>query len=118
MKQNNPDIERYRVRKGVTASNESYGNNGHFLITGPGRKLSVIVSDQGGWEHVSVSVKGKLVTPTWDEMCFVKDLFWQKDECVVQYHPPEADYINFHPGVLHLWRPVDQAIPMPPKIYV
>lgn len=118
MKQNNPEIEKYRVRTGRMASDTSWGNNGAFVVTGPRRKLLVIASDEGGWEHVSVSIKGKKDTPAWDEMCFVKDLFWEKTECVIQYHPPLVDYINLHPGVLHLWRPIGVELPMPPKVFV
>lgn len=66
------------------------------------------------WEHVSISVPAGGV-PRWEEMCWVKRLFWKPEECVVQYHPPEADYVNVHAGVLHLWRPVGVAIPMPPR---
>ena len=74
---------------------------------------------QGEWEHVSVSSAGDPARiPTWEDMCFVKSLFWHPEECVVQFHPPEAEYINHHPGVLHLWRWTGGAFPMPPKIYV
>jgi hypothetical protein len=48
-------------------------------------------------------------------MCKVKNLFWDKEDCVIQYHPPEKDYINVHRSVLHLWKPIDIPIPMPPR---
>lgn len=51
-------------------------------------------------------------------MCFVKDLFWSDDDCVVQYHPPKSDYINNHEHCLHLWKPIDKQIPTPPSILV
>jgi hypothetical protein len=51
-------------------------------------------------------------------MCFVKNLFWDPDECVVQFHPPESEYINNHPNVLHLWRNNRIRFPMPPSIMV
>jgi len=77
------------------------------------------------WEHVSVRIgikkyHGKLAEriPTWQEMCAVKELFWEKSECVMQLHPPEADYVNIHDHVLHLWRPMDGVIPLPPKVAV
>ena len=91
---------------------------GAFRVLGPNRKDLLILSSgerhdlNGGWEHVSVSCSNRC--PNWPEMAFVKDLFWGPDECVVQYHPPEKDYVNNHPGVLHLWKaPV--VMPMPPK---
>lgn len=67
------------------------------------------------WDHVSVSVQNGERCPTWEEMCWVKSLFFDDDECVVQYHPPKSDYVNVHPFVLHLWRPTESVIPMPPK---
>lgn len=92
---------------------------GAFRIPGKqacGRSLCCIVADgqETRWEHVSVSVAHHPEEcPTWEEMCAVKGLFWSHDECVVQFHPPERDYVNQHPGVLHLWRCVDAAFPMP-----
>lgn len=67
------------------------------------------------FDHVSVSIPGSFETPTWEMMCHVKDLFWDDDECVIQYHPPKKDYVNYHKGVLHMWKPLGVDIPMPPK---
>ena len=110
----NPLVEPFRIRTGPKASDASYGNNGAFHFPGAGERaaLNVIASDGAGWEHVSVSSRGRC--PTWEEMCYVKDLFWSEDEAVVQYHPPEAVYVKCHPYVLHLWKPVMGQIPMPP----
>lgn len=91
-----------------------------------GRALCVIACDDSlwlpeaaGWEHVSVSVVGRPdKCPSWDEMCLVKDLFWAPDQAVVQFHPPQSDYINNHPGCLHLWRHTAAPFPMPPSILV
>lgn len=66
------------------------------------------------WEHVSVTLLNRDTCPTWDEMCLVKSLFWDPSECVLQFHPPESDYVNTHPGCLHLWRPTGFVIPLPP----
>ena len=82
----------------------------------------ILVSDDFGWEHVSVSLLAKSTEPhliercpKWNEMQFVKDTFFKEDECVVQFHPAKKDYVNNHPYVLHLWRPVDGNFPVPPK---
>lgn len=79
---------------------------------------SVIWSNGGGWEHVSVSPFKKSYTPTWDEMCSLKDMFFHDDEVVVQYHPAKSEYVNNVPNCLHLWRPIDQQMPTPPSIMV
>lgn len=68
--------------------------------------------DEEGWEHVSVTLhkmgKKKLEvvhrTPTWQEMCFVKDVFWGEEEEVIQFHPKKAEYVNVHDFCLHLWK--------------
>lgn len=93
--------------------------NGAFAIMGPkGNRLHVISSDGYGWEHVSVSVRGKPRTPTWEEMNFVKDLFWEEEECVFQFHPPRSMYVNCHPYCLHLWKPIGITIPVPSTILI
>lgn len=79
---------------------------------------SVIWSNGGGWEHVSVSPFKKSYIPTWDEMCSLKDMFFHDDEVVVQYHPAKSEYVNNVPNCLHLWRPIDQQMPTPPSIMV
>lgn len=97
-------------------SDSTYGNNGAFLIllrsNGKSRVFTTIASDGGGWEHVSVSLPDRC--PTWGEMSFMKGLFWEADDCVMELHPPKSDYVNNHPYCLHLWRPVGQEIPRPP----
>lgn len=106
--------EHCRIRTGPTGSDSSYGNNGAFWVTLKtfGQRVLVIASDEGGWEHVSVSRQDRC--PTWAEMCEVKDLFFGPDEWVMQYHPAASDYVNHHPYCLHLWRPVGMEFPVPP----
>ena len=114
-------LEAFRVESGDWAS--ATGDDfGLFIIDGPcGCALKIIASsgDQSmRWEHVSVSLTRYRRTPSWVEMCFVKDLFWDAEEAVMQLHPKKSEYVNTHPGVLHLWRPLDASIPLPPMIAV
>lgn len=70
------------------------------------------------WDHVSVSLADSTRDPrcpTWEEMCWVKGLFWDDEECVIQFHPPKSQYVNVHPYCLHLWKPLGVEIPLPPK---
>jgi len=109
-----------RVKVGRYASDDSAGCNGLFFISNMRIKaprdevriLRVIASDGEGWEHVSVSLPHR--TPTWKEMDFIKRMFWDDDDCVMQLHPPRGDWVNNHPYCLHLWRPVGDYIPRPP----
>lgn len=68
------------------------------------------------WEHVSVSLKHRC--PNWEEMCFIKNLFWGDDEVVLQFHPAKTDYVNIHPYCLHMWKHKSLVFPMPPAILV
>ncbi len=113
-------IEKYRVSSGPYGSDASYGNNGAFTFLRSGVQFAIIASDGAGWEHVSVHLikAGKPETPSWEDMCFVKSLFWDEDDCVIQYHPAKSQYVNLHPNTLHLWRPVNTGFPIPNKIMV
>lgn len=125
--------EQYRIVTGPQASHAAFGNNGAFRIpnksgavkrvrNGKERELFVIASDGALWEHVSVHVydseSKKFFLPLWDEMCFIKDLFWDEEDVVMQLHPKKSEYVNNHAYVLHLWRPVSKEIPTPPAILV
>lgn len=85
-----------------------------------GRKVvdsaCVVWSFGGGWDHVSVSFPNRC--PTWDEMSKAKEIFFKPEECCIEYHPAEEDYVNIHPYCLHIWRPQGTEIPKPPKIFV
>ena len=104
----------YRITTGAFGSAVGSGNNGAFTFQYKERSILCIASDKMGWDHVSVSIRGSKKPPSWDIMCKVKDMFWDKDEVVIQYHPAEKDYVNLHPGVLHLWKPIGVVLPMPP----
>lgn len=96
--------------------------NGAFIFPRKTGNICVIVSDGTDWEscgypppvfeHVSVSLADRC--PTWEEMAWVKSLWWRDDETVIQYHVPVSEHINCHPYCLHLWKPVGVTLPMPP----
>lgn len=79
-------------------------------------EMIIVASWGGDWDHVSVSHRRRC--PTWDEMCAIKDIFWHGEECVVQYHPPESEYVNNCATCLHMWKPQLQSVPVPPSIFV
>src|SRR6266446_8335631 len=101
----------YRIRDGELGSTDEIGNNGAFLILYQSFHLRVIARDGIGWEHVSVSLPNR--TPNWRERCFIKDVFWDEEDVVIQYHPKKSEYVNRHDTCLHLWRLVGQEIPTP-----
>jgi hypothetical protein len=117
-----PEVESCRVG-GVPGD----GPYGAFLLTNPdtGRTLRVIASDGRDWadeklpgepwEHVSASTSLGML-PRWGEMQWLKTVFWDADETVIQIHPPDADYVNVN-EVLHLWKP-PYPVTLPPKACV
>jgi hypothetical protein len=107
--------EQYRLMQGDSAKlvGENYGI---FIIPYSKERIRVIASAGAGWDHVSVSLENR--TPTWEEMCFIKGLFWDDEDCVVQFHPPKSQWINNHPYCLHLWRVQWGAFPQPSPILV
>jgi hypothetical protein len=115
-----PEIEQFRK------FHPAYGHmgdagNGYFEVpAGPlslDGFLSVIASNGAGWDHVSVSARGRC--PTWQEMDHIADLFFKDDETCMQLHVPSTEHVNYHPYTLHLWRPNDgREIPRPPASMV
>jgi hypothetical protein len=127
-----PYLEKYRCTSAGPrvpeqyVSDSSYGFNGMFRIPKGSDMIRCIASDgrdipedpRWAWQHVSVSLEFDTRVPRWEIMCFVKDLFWEPEDVVVQYHPAKSEYVNFHPGVLHLWRPTKEKLPTPLAIMV
>jgi len=109
-------VNKGRVRSGLMKSTDDLGFNGCFELRVTERQVPVkcIASNGMFWQHVSVSQLNSSHPPTWNVMNAVKDLFWEPEDVVMQLHPKKSDYVNIHPGVLHLWRPLKEAIPIPP----
>lgn len=114
-------MERGRVLTGPYGTTMADGCQGAFLIRLDGHPIKIMAADgkdeeAQGWEHVSVSCPNR--TPTWKEMCWVKDQFWEEEEVVFQLHPRKSEYVNVHPYCLHMWRHNVVPCPAPPSIFV
>ncbi len=119
------EIEKGRDRidsEYATKPGETYGRfrlrcplTGQLLImlVGDGEQWAELGMPGNPWQHVSVSTPTRC--PTWREMCWVKDQFFDPEEWVVQFHPAKSDYVNDHEYTLHLWRPLGIQFPIPPK---
>jgi hypothetical protein len=113
-----PNLEKFRVLNNLGINSmyvpqEEGSIEGFFIIQYGKRKLTVICGVGEGWDHVSVSLRYR--RPTWEEMNWIKNLFFEREETVIQLHPPLSQYVNFGKTVLHLWRPWDLDIPIPPR---
>lgn len=107
------NLEKCRVRHEQYVIPEEGSIEGAFLIMYGNKRLRVICGCGEGWDHVSVSLRHR--TPTWEEMNFIKNLFFEKEETAFQFHPAESEYVNFHKNVLHIWRSWDDPIKLPPR---
>jgi hypothetical protein len=116
--------EEHRIITGPMGSAKDSGPQGAFIMPHPKSprvNIICIAAKAEGWEHVSlrchIHETNDSITPPWDTMCYVKDVFWDPEDLVVQFHPPASDYVNNHPNVLHLWRKADtnEFCELPPK---
>lgn len=99
------------IRRKVKYVKPLYGDTYVAEIeTGRLRGSVVFGFNECGWEHVSVSpYSGK--TPSWDDMCTIKDMFWNDEEAVIQIHPKKSEYVNIQDNCLHLWRHKEMELP-------
>jgi hypothetical protein len=116
--------ERYRVLDGPMGSDPGIPAGAFVVDSCEAGWSLVLIADDGrapghetDWEHVSVRAESRRRSriPTWREMAQIKDLCWDDDDVVVQFHPAKSEYVNQHPHVLHLWRPVRDPLPVPPR---
>lgn len=110
-------MEKYRRPHPIGLPQKPGDDFGWFEVPikrgGPVLRIQVAPGfEAGGWEHASISLAFRC--PTWEEMCMVKDLIWEPEDTVVQYHPPKSEYVNCMPYCLHLWRQVGAEFPRPP----
>jgi len=98
----------------------NFGGLFRFAMPGEPRSINTVASTGLGWQHVSVSFgQASYKTPSWEVMSYVKELFWEPEETVIQLHPPKSQWVNYHEGCLHLWRCIDgREQPIPPTIMV
>jgi hypothetical protein len=109
---------RWRIRTGKFASDDSYAFNGQFLVPLEGEMFLVQLSDGWGWRHLSVSNAQRRVLPTWSVITRLRDLFFPDDVWVVQMFPPKEEYVNDCPWCLHLWESLDEPMPHPSVVMV
>lgn len=103
------DIKQNKRIKKVHSCNES-----HLICdiyVGGWLGSCVVGFDEDGWEHVSVAPYNQKRTPSWDDMCVIKQVFWKDEEACIQIHPKKSDYVNIKENCLHIWRNKDMKLP-------
>lgn len=111
-------LNKCRAGQGQFRTTPADGFNGYFCLILNSMRVKAIASDGMGWQHVSVSLNDSTQPPSWSIMCQIKDLFWDDGDWVVQFHPAKSEYVNQHPGCLHLWRCTTQEFLKPDSLMV
>ena len=109
--------EKYRIKRGDFRSIPG-SRNGAFEFLKGGNKYLVICSDGLGWDHVSMTIRNRKRTPSWAEMQWVKQLFFEDAEPALQIHAPEDEHVNNHKYCLHLWRDQKNKMELPESLMV
>lgn len=120
------ELSRYRqiTNENIFNKNFDLSKEGTFVIKlNDYSCLYVQALNHFGWEHIGAYVVNfgerqfPYRIPTSKEMEFLKNLFFEKDEAVIEVHPRKCDYVNINIFMLHLWRPNRISIPVPPKVH-
>ena len=111
--------EELNMRKEFRILNTGFDGGSGIFTKGSLYGATVVWSYAGGWEHVSICPPNR--TATWEEMCVLKDMFWEENEAVMQLHPPKESYVNNMKNCLHLWKPIERysgIIPLPNEFLI
>ncbi len=76
-----------------------YRNAGEGLLV---LASCAVYGDGVPWLHVSVSRRDRKI-PTWEQMSQVKRVFVGDNRTALQVMPPKHQWVNIHPGCLHLY---------------
>lgn len=97
---------------------EIYDDGLSGMISMPTWIGSIIITWGAGWEHASIAPFKRNITPSWDDMCRLKDLVFNDDEACIQIHPAKVEYVNFKPNCLHLFRCTYKEMVLPPACLI
>lgn len=93
------------------------GPRGYFMLPNPknnkGLFILCMASDTMGWDHVIATIPSENRFPTKAEMNFVRSLFWDAEDIVVEFHIPNLKSKKDE-FCLHLWRNQKNEIKTPP----
>ena len=109
-------VEKHRFQLEGYHKTKKGDKQGYFCFKRNGNLYNCIISNEMVWDHVSITLDKKRC-PTWEEMCWIKSLFFEDDEAVIQIHPAKEDYINVSKTCLHLWK-YQGEFPLPDSIMV
>ena len=106
------EFEKFRIPddKGEMIKLRIPGYIGAYRIQTKGRAYLVIASiDNGLREHISISHKNLKIWPTWQELVFIKDIFFKDEEECYQVFPKKSEYVNIRSNCFHIWRDINHG---------
>ena len=107
------------ILKSPRISNPEMGMDGfRGIISMPTWVGSVICTKGGGWFHTSVSPFNKRIMPSYEDLCMIKDIFWNEEEDVIHVFPKKSQYVNNVTNCLHLWECYYKDMVLPPSCFV
>lgn len=111
------DAEKYRKPHPLGFPHGKGDDFGWFEVpTKSGRLFVMVAPSDEEWQHVSVSKKER--TPTWEEMSFIKNLFFDDEDICVSFFPAKSQYVNLAKNCLHIWRNTRIPFPTPPTYLI
>lgn len=85
---------------------EDYQNAGYYMRRDGMTVITEVAEYQKRlWLHVSCAHPDRL--PSWADLREAKTVFCGPKRLALSIMPSEAEYVNIHPYVLHLWCPLD-----------
>src|SRR5665213_285707 len=90
--------EKYRRHHPLVPFIANDPEGGWFRIPYNSIFINCLATAGRNWEHAAITLSSPnrriLRCPFWSEMQFVKLLFWEAEDCCMQLHPPESEYVN------------------------
>lgn len=81
------------------------GAKAFLSTTGIAVMASDLMINGKRWYHVSASRKARM--PSYEDLVWVKEVFFGEDQPAYQVFPKKSEHRNFHPFCLHLWACLD-----------
>lgn len=102
-------------------NNEDYNKQTNIEnINIPRKKgyYNISIIQTNDWKRIQVSLlnwwhQQLKVFPTWDEMCAIKDIFFNDDEAIIEIHPSDEYKIYEKDYTIDLWKPLNKELPLP-----
>lgn len=117
-----PEENRIRDKK-LVGSFEATGNNGLFILPNDkivGSFFVIWVETEPGFIHMTVTVNRKGHkggrAPNTEELTWVKEQFWDKEDVVVQYFVGAEGYQHINPAIVNLYECTRIFFPVPPSV--